>query len=545
MSFDYGDGGAFAEMGYVQYPLNMGRQPPPAAVLRAMERLRHQLKPSSVSTFAATHTRDGLPVSLAVTTSSSYSTSSLSTAAGAFKASESPATSGATTSRALTLATSDRTAAVSTAAAAAASVAEETTARTAEALTQAVQAKTSSSSATANIDFSGKAPLQSNRRSASSATALTIVVPCGDGGVADPGPIVRSPTKEKKKSGSAGELPTSRKEVVVPFCVSSWHNTKKLVIPVEQRLAQQQDDRVDSEGGIGANVMGLALAMQKASKEVSEEINAREKARVEEEERKQAAVEAEEAERAKKLLEQNAARLAAANQRSETREERLARVKLERELRERERLEKQRQRLREKAAARLNITVEALEADEQLLRTVEETAASTPAGTGSGMQVPASSASSAVQPMGSGRSGAGASLISDRPANIFGDGVEGGEGDDDGGTASTTGAASHRVRGGVFASAVISNAGIAQEMEALAQTEQANAAHIAGDGIRLPMERVKEEVDVEGEGGVKRRRPHGVDGSNDGGDSDDDDDGDDEAEGFSMDALLKKRRRLV
>lgn len=62
------------------------------------------------------------------------------------------------------------------------------------------------------------------------------------------------------------------------------------------------------------------------------------------------------------------------NQQHETRAERLARVKLERELREQERAEKRRQALQQKAAARLHTSIDTLEADALLLQSVEGTA---------------------------------------------------------------------------------------------------------------------------------------------------------------------------
>ncbi|CAJ1020223.1 SKIP/SNW domain containing protein, putative [Leishmania lindenbergi] len=337
-----------------------------------------------------------------------------------------------------------------------------------------------------------------------------------DGASSDPGPIVRSPTKEKKSlftdalllrsgggnnkrqqvgsSGSASsELAASTssssmmlaavsedsagggdaasansRKVVVPFCVSNWQNRKKLIVPVEQRLAQQQDDRLDPDGGMGDAVMDLAVAMQQASKEVAAELAEKERAKAEEEERRQAALEAAEAEKARQLLEQKAAELAAHAQRRETREQRMERIRLERELREQEKLAKQQQRLRERAATRLNITVEDLEADEQLLRSVEEASVYSKSSVGA-----AGSADPTAAPLFKEKQGA---------LGGVGGQATGNDGDDDG-DGTVGGYRKPAVRGGVFASAVISNEGIQREMQALAEAEGQQPQH--HDGIRL------------------------------------------------------------
>lgn len=520
----YYDGGAFADCPFIQFPHGMGKQRAPAMVVAAA-------------------------AAAAASVSKPFSSSSASSSTGALTASAQtlsnmkptlPSTAAAVealSARALALVPSAATTQLEAAAAPSVprrqtETAEETTARTA----QSIQASLHATQKTAEV-FDGRSlALQSRQRAATNkpsaaSNALTIVVGggAGDGDTtgtgaktSDPGPIERSPTKEKKSrftdalllhsenegnrhsvsmsegtsslqasssiarvtggagdrsSNAAGTTSNSRsRKVVVPFCVSSWQNRKKLIVPVEQRLAQQQhDDRLDGDTGMGDAIVDLAVAMQQASREVAAEMAAKEKAKAEEEERRQAALEAAEAEKARQLLEQKAAELAANAQRRETREQRLERIRLERELREREKLAKQEQRLRERAAARLNISVEDLEADEQLLRTVEEASVHVSA-------VP--SASAALQ---GGKSGLQQQLSS----SLQGVGKEekGEEDDEDETTGSRRKAA---VRGGVFASAVISNEGIKREMEALAaveaqqqQEQRANMNAPLHDGIRL------------------------------------------------------------
>ncbi|CBZ25121.1 conserved hypothetical protein [Leishmania mexicana MHOM/GT/2001/U1103] len=407
--------------------------------------------------------------------------------------------------------------------------------------------------------------VQSRLRSASNkpnsqGLTLTITAAGGsstgvDGATCDPGPIVRSPTTEKKSlftgalllrpperssnhnnkrqqagdggsasgdlaastssslimltavsehsaGGGGGAASANNRKVVVPFCVSSWQNRKKLIVPVEQRLAQQQDDRLDPDGGIGDAVMDLALAMQQASKEVAAELAEKERAKAEEEERRQAALEAAEAEKARQLLEQKAAELAAHAQRRETREQRMERIRLERELREQEKLAKQQQRLRERAATRLNITVEDLEADEQLLRSVEE--ASVYAKSGSGAMA---SADPTAAP---------SSKEKQEPFGGPGRQVPGDDGDDDG-DGTVGGGRKPAVRGGIFASAVISNEGIQREMQALAEVEQQQQQQQHHDGIRL---REDDEVSAA------------------------DDDDDDDGGSFQLNKFVKKKQRL-
>lgn len=491
------DGGAFADCPYIQFPHGMGKQRAPATVV-------------SAAAAARAAGASALPTSLPGSTTRAFMSSS-SSSATPFAAGRPVASSAlvvAPTAKPVPQQQQQQHLPRS------AESAEETTARTAKGLSDSLRA----AQQTTEVFDSRSLALQSRQRAASTRTgassnALSIVV-SGSGGVAgaresDPGPIVRSPTKEKKsaftdalllrsggakKSGAGmregvaglsateaslsssamvaavtgdGGVTTSSataagpaaaansRKVVVPFCVSSWQNRKKLVVPVEQRLAQQHDDRTDAEAGMGDAIMDLALAMQQASREVAAELAAKEQAKAEEEERQQAALEAAEAEKARVLLEQKAAELAATTQRRETREQRLERIRLERELREQEKVAKQEQRMRERAAARLNISVEDLEADAELLRTVEE--ASTRVGV-----VPSSAPTSTPAAVAPPRSGD----VTTQPSVIGGQQPE--EDDDEG---TTGGRRKPAVRGGIFASAVISNEGIRREMEALAALE--------------------------------------------------------------------------
>lgn len=246
--------------------------------------------------------------------------------------------------------------------------------------------------------------------SSSSRSALTIVVPnsSGNAEVELDGPIVRSPNKQRKsavwakalgevshttkkkskypnssssdeeeeevKEGGKEVKKTQVEEAIeaIPFCVSGWLNKKKLIVPIEQRIAQEVDERLNFQTAIGDHIIDLATAMRDGKKAVQEEIEEQQRAQRAAAERQQAQLEAEEAEKGRKLLEEKALRLSQQQQRKETRAERLERIRVERELREREQQEYQRKRLRERAAARLHMTVEALEADEELLRSVDK-----------------------------------------------------------------------------------------------------------------------------------------------------------------------------
>ncbi|EKF30381.1 hypothetical protein MOQ_005809 [Trypanosoma cruzi marinkellei] len=245
--------------------------------------------------------------------------------------------------------------------------------------------------------------------------------------------------------------------------------------------------------------MNLAVAMQQARKEVEAEQAAREKARQEEEERRQAEREAEATQRARELLEKAASSMmqTSTERRKESREERLDRIRLERELREREKQQEVRQRRLAKAAARLGITVEALEADKDLLKTVDEAAAG-----GHGVSVTDYATSSSLSYLSVKQED---SSLNQKPPSLYADD------DDEDGTRPARG-----IRKGVFGSAVISNEGIRREMEALARMEEQEGG--IKDGIRL---------------------------QNDDASTDDDDDDDGGGgDGLGLDQLMKKRRRL-
>ncbi|KAG5509133.1 hypothetical protein JKF63_06142 [Porcisia hertigi] len=555
MSLQFYDGGSFADCHFIQYPHGMGKQRAPAMVLAAVAALSSESTntkaplettahrhPSLAGAARATHSGKGGPLAPAYSPSSPSASNALTVVP---QTSLAPSCAISATTAPDVFFTAGETA-------------EETTTRTALVLQETLTAARQKT----EVFDSHSLAVQRRLRSASNkpngqALALTITAAGGgsaslDGTSRDPGPIVRSPTKEKKShftdalllrsgggggggkntkdeaddggntlnhlapstsssmmlaavsehragGGGGGPASSNPRKVVVPFCVSSWQNRKKLIVPVEQRLAQQQDDRLDPSGGISDAVMDLAVAMQKASKEVAVELAEKERAKAAEEERRQAALEAAEAEKARQLLEQKAAELAAHAQRRETREQRMERIRLERELREQEKLAKQQQRLRERAATRLNITVEDLEADEQLLRSVEE--ASVYAG-GGGSGGAALSADPTAPPSSREKP--------ERHRGVGGQAV-GDDGDDDG-DGVVGGRRKPAVRGGVFASAVISNEGIQREMQALAEVEgqQPQQQH---DGIRLR-------------------------------EDEDDDEDDDDGGGFQFNKLAKKKQRL-
>lgn len=301
------------------------------------------------------------------------------------------------------------------------------------------------------------AKLQADSTAASSASrkssvqALSLVVPPTEVELSE-GALVRSPTKMKKSnvwaasdtSGSSGAATGAGEEpVTVPFCISSWHNKKKLVIPVEQRIAQQVDERTDPSTSVGDSIVQLAVALNAAKKEVQRDLDVKEKAQREAQERQQAALEAAEAEKAKALLEEKSEALRQQRYRKETREERMARIRLERERREREHVENQRRRVRERAAARLNVSVEALESDEALLKHVEEHS------NAGGHQAAAPLAAPAVHH---------SSHTSDAHGEM------GAEDEEE--------TKLYRMRGNLFAGAGITQEGVQREMNALAQISE-------------------------------------------------------------------------
>lgn len=499
MSLSFGDGGAFADLPYIQFPLGMGMHRAPLSISA----------PASGTTAGSRSSGgDGVAKQLGASRPPLDRSSS-----------RHPITA-TTPSTALTVSTSSLSNAVGRPAPSSqiGETAEATTARTARALQRVL----ADSQEPAN-DFSGQATGgsgSSGLRRKLNEEKLAIVVPASaeEAAASDPAPIIRSPTKQKQSAFTNALQPhrgkgeaesavaissnaqetvpaTNGSSVAVPFCVSSWINRKKLIVPVEQRIAQQHEDAREGQGGIGDSVFELAVAMQRTTKEVTAELQAKERAREEEEERRQAALEAAEAEKARQLLEEKAAELAANAQRRETREQRMERIRLERRFREQEKVAKQQQRVRERAAARLNISVDDLEADEQLLRAVEETSATVQAAPGpkSWHHTETMDDPTAVGP-------------SHLP-----------DGDDD---MELTGTRRAPVRGGVFASAVISNEGIQREMEALAAVEaseghqqsSASKPTLGHDGIRLRENDEPSDADEDEDGGyqiqqfVKRKK---------------------------------------
>jgi SNW domain-containing protein 1 len=182
---------------------------------------------------------------------------------------------------------------------------------------------------------------------------------------ADPAPIVRSPPKKartKEEEASEKELSS------VPFCVSSWTNKKNLVIALEDRVASAHEE---TEGPkLGDNHIKLAMALSRAKKDVVQQHTLEAKMEREAQEKQQAEVEGSALKDAQALLEAMEQQRTA-QQATESREERQNRLRLEREQRERERAVKAKLRRHQEAAARLGITVEALEADAELLRSID------------------------------------------------------------------------------------------------------------------------------------------------------------------------------
>ncbi|ORC88172.1 SNW domain-containing protein 1 [Trypanosoma theileri] len=454
------DGGAFAECFFAQYPLGMGKKPLPPGVLAAITEVREKSVTSGKG-----------PLSFAPA------------AAAGVVAVVSPHED-----RDPTSGNSEELA--------------QTTEKTREALQQVLQGRKEQEE-----DFSGR----TIRRAPRKKQMLEIALPgdVGATGMLDPAPIVRSPTRVKKGTdegdacGSGGDgVGSSSGATAVPFSIGNWKNKRKLIIPLEQRLEQQAESHAaGSACGISDHVMQLAVAMQQARKEVEAEQAAREKAQQDEEERLQAEREAEATRRARELLEKAAADMqqSSSHSRKETRDERLERIRLERELREREKQQEVRQRRLARAAARLGMTLEALEADEELLRTVDDTAAGL-GSSGGGVDHSARRGQQGVASSTAGASGMRQDVASaEHPPSLYAD-------DTEDGTHPTGG-----IRKGVFGSAVISNEGIRREMEALAKMEGQREG--AKDGISL--------ADEQGDS------------------SDEDDDG-----GLGMDQFMKKKRRL-
>lgn len=356
--------------------------------------------------------------------------------------------------------------------------------------------------------------------SSSSLSPLTLVVPENSSSteVELGGPIVRSPTKQKKSAvwekalglsspkqhkegegadpnlGNVGEEDLQKTRVeeaveAIPFCVSGWLNKKKLIVPIEQRIAQEVDERLNHQTAIGSHIIDLAVAMQAGKKAVQEEIEEQQRAQRAAAERQQALLEAEEAEKGRKLLEEKALRLSQQQQRKETRAERLERIRVERELREREQQEYQRKRLRERAAARLQMTVEALEADEDLLQKVEQhhhvqhsSGTSSGVGVGSltvGGGLNTSEKSGTILLGETWGGGSGKKTASSRREGM--ETVAVGRGEDQEDMDEDGSSPSRRVvhmKPSVFTGANVSNEGVKREMEALEKQEQLEKARL-------------------------------------------------------------------
>ncbi|SCU67969.1 SKIP/SNW domain containing protein, putative [Trypanosoma equiperdum] len=449
------DGGAFAECYFAQYPLGMGKTPPPPFVREAVLALRK-------------HTDRSPP-------SSTDKSLALVPATAALSSHE--ATEGNVSGN------SDKLA--------------QTTERTREALELVLQERRKEEE---ERDFSGRNLKRGQRKKP--ALELTLSADVAAVGMHDPAPIVRSPTKVPKEpadfSGDRNGNTSSASTTVVPFSISNWKNKRKLIISLEQRIAQHAEARPVGGESISDNVMQLAVAMQQARKEVEAEQLAREKARMEEEERRQAEREAEATQRAKEILEKTAsdALHSSGDRKKETREERLERIRLERELREREKQQELRQRRLAKAATRLGMSVEALEADEELLKNIDNPT-TTRIGAGSDYICPPSGGGVST---GNKAAGAGQSEYGERPPTLHADELE-----EDTRPPGTCG-----IRKGVFGSAVISNEGIRREMEALAKLEEGGSE--PKDGLRLVGD-------------------------------DDLSSGDDEDDGLGMDKLMKKKKK--
>ncbi|KAG8347528.1 hypothetical protein TRVL_01628 [Trypanosoma vivax] len=337
-------------------------------------------------------------------------------------------------------------------------------------------------------DFSGRKIRRASRKKP--VLEISLSDEAGVQGVHDPAPIVRSPTRAARSlvdtvtvGGSNSGKDETSGTMVVPFSVSNWKNKRKLVIPLEQRMAQHSDVQAAGGGRIGEHVMQLAMAMQRARKEVEAEQLARDRARQEEEERRQAEKEAEATRHAKEILEKTAEDIhqSTVGRRKETREERLERIRLERELREQEKQQEMRQRRLTKAATRLGMSLEALEADEELLKTVNNSDAT--------YALVNTHNPNFIHPP-SGRTSVmehGQSSV-DQVPSLYTD-------DADVGTRPPGASA---LRKGVFGSAVISNEGIRREMEALEKLEKQQTE--PKDGLRLTDDSVHSSEEEEEDG---------------------------------------------
>lgn len=179
----------------------------------------------------------------------------------------------------------------------------------------------------------------------------------------DPQPIVRSPPKKPRNA------PEDEALASVPFCVSSWTNKKNIIVALEDRM---QQEHVEEAPMLAAQHIDVAAALRSAREDVRRQHELQDRAAQAAHQIEQAALEAKAFEEAQALL-RNMEQSRGEDR--ESKEERRERLRLEREHREREREAKAKIRRRENVAARIGITLEALEADTALLRSVDDTAA--------------------------------------------------------------------------------------------------------------------------------------------------------------------------
>lgn len=180
--------------------------------------------------------------------------------------------------------------------------------------------------------------------------------------VADPAPIIRSPTK-KKPSHASDDL------VNIGFVVDEFHNRKNLVIPLEMRVAaaaKRQEDATSLNVDHFRDMRVLTEAQrtvqadrekrQRAEKEIQEHLLEAQNVAALETARKQAEIAISEQQQ------RNA---------NESRQQRKERERLEREYRLRVEEEKRMLQKVEKKAARLGISLEELRADPHLRQQLE------------------------------------------------------------------------------------------------------------------------------------------------------------------------------
>ena len=172
----------------------------------------------------------------------------------------------------------------------------------------------------------------------------------------DPSAVIRSPPK--KRTTADDELAS------VPMCISGWKNPKNLVIPLE--LRQEADTTNRDKPAMSNAHIKLAMALQEKHKEQEQVKQERERAEREESDRRQSELEAEAAAKALEQLAHHRAEQLRLSK-NETREDRQERRRLEREQRQREKEEEHRQRRLRVAAERIGTTVEELEGSHALM----------------------------------------------------------------------------------------------------------------------------------------------------------------------------------